>query len=63
MVQGSLNSNISILGEKLWPVAWNKKITSVIYEEMQKRKNDYFEKQKMCFFSCPRDHSNQKLGS
>ena len=30
MVQGSLNPNITFLGEKLWPGAWNKKITSVI---------------------------------
>ena len=30
MVQGSLNPNITILGEKLWPVAWNQKFTSVI---------------------------------
>ena len=30
MLQGSLNPNITFLGEKLWPVAWNKTITSVI---------------------------------
>ena len=27
MVQGSLNPNITFLGEKLWPLAWNKKFT------------------------------------
>ena len=26
MVQDSLNPNITFLGEKMWPVAWNKKI-------------------------------------
>ena len=31
MVQGSLNPNITFLGEKLLPLAWNKKITSIIY--------------------------------
>ena len=30
MVQGSLNPNITFLGGKLWPVAWNQKNTSVI---------------------------------
>ena len=30
MVQGSLNPNITFLGEKLWPVAWNQTFTSVI---------------------------------
>ena len=30
----------------------------------EKRKNENFEKQKNCFFfSCPKDHSTQKLGS
>jgi len=29
-VQGSLNPNITFLGEKLWSVAWNKKNTNVI---------------------------------
>ena len=32
MVQGSLNPNITIIGEKLWPEAWNKKIL-VLYKE------------------------------
>ena len=30
MVQGSLNPNIIFLHEKLWPVAWKQKNTSVI---------------------------------
>ena len=30
MVQGSLNPNIIFLHEKLWPVAWKHKFTSVI---------------------------------
>ena len=30
MVQGSLNPNITFLGEKLWPVAWNQTFTSCI---------------------------------
>ena len=30
MIQGSINANITFLGEKLFPVAWNKKNTSVI---------------------------------
>ena len=30
IVQGSLNPIITFLGEKLWPVAWNQKFTSVI---------------------------------
>ena len=29
MVQGSLNPNITFLGEKPWPVAWKKEFTSV----------------------------------
>ena len=30
----------------------------------KERKNENFEKQKkLCFFSCPKDHSTQKLGS
>ena len=29
-VQGFLNPNITFLGEKMWHVAWNQKITSVI---------------------------------
>ena len=35
MVQGSLNPNITFLGEKLWPVAWKKYIKKilVLYEE------------------------------
>ena len=40
MVQGSLNPNITILGEKLWPKAWNQKFTSVILGVGQK--NDMF---------------------
>ena len=36
MVQGSLNPNITFLGEKLWPVAWNQKFTSVIYGKKSK---------------------------
>ena len=38
MVQGYINPNITFLGEKLWLVAWNKKITSVI---RKKSKNAY----------------------
>ena len=63
MVQGSLNPNITILGEKLWPEAWNQKFTSVI--EGKKSKNAYKKRKnekKYVFFSCPKDHSTQKLG-
>ena len=31
IVQGSLNPNITFLGEKLWPVAWKQTFTSVIF--------------------------------
>ena len=30
MVKGSLNQNITFLGAKLWPGAWNQKCTIVI---------------------------------
>ena len=30
MVQGSLNPNITFLGEKLWMVAWKQKFTGFI---------------------------------
>ena len=63
MVQGSLNPNITFLGEKLWPAAWNKKFTSVIYggkSENANRNREY--KNKCVSFSCPKDHSTQKLG-
>ena len=69
MVQGSLDPNITFLGEKLWPVAWNKKFTSIIQGKKsknayKKRKNENFEKQKNAFFfSYPKDHLTQKLGS
>ena len=72
MVQGSLYPNITFLGEKLWPVAWNKKkillllLYKVKMKEMliKKRKNENFEEKKCGFvFSCPKDHSTQKLGS
>ena len=53
----SLNPNITILGEKLWPVAWNKKNTSVIwYKEKKsintykKPKNQNVKNKKMCLF-------------
>ena len=36
MVQGSLNPNITFLDEKLWPVAWNQKYTSVSEIEIEK---------------------------
>ena len=36
VVQGSLNPNITFLGEKLWPVAWNQKCTSVIWGKNRK---------------------------
>ena len=51
MVQVSLNPNMTFLGERLWPVAWNKKLL-VLYKEKKhekyhkKRKNENFEKQK-----------------
>ena len=35
-VQGSLNPNITFLGEKLWLVARNQKITSIIYGKNRK---------------------------
>ena len=55
VVTGSLSPNITFLGEKLGPVAWNKKIL-VLYKEniknaYKKRKNWYFEKQKNAFLS------------
>ena len=59
MLQGSLNLNITFLGEKLWPVAWNKKLTSITYGKQSKnaykrRKNENLEKQKDAgFFSHP----------
>ena len=37
MVQGSLNPNITFLSEKLWPVAWNKKLL-VLYKEKNTKK-------------------------
>ena len=55
MVQGSLNPNITNLGEKLWPEAWNQKFTSYIRKKSKnaykKRKNENFEKQKNEFLS------------
>ena len=45
MVQGSPNPNITFLGEKLWPVAWNKKIYNCYITKKSKRKNVNLEKQ------------------
>ena len=51
-----LNENKRKLGEKLWPVAWTKKLL-VLYKEKKmknaykKRKNENFEKQKNVFLS------------
>ena len=55
MVHGSLNPNIKFLDEKLWPVAWNKKFTSVYIRKKsknayKKRNNENFVKQKIAFF-------------
>ena len=54
-------------GEKLWPVAWNKKLL-VLYKEKKsqnaykKRKNENFEKQKkMCFFLMSQGSLNPKI--
>ena len=50
MVQGSLNPNVTFLGEKLWTVAWEQ-ILLVLYKGQKskykaniKRKNENFEK-------------------
>ena len=58
MVKGPLNRirNNTSLGERLWPVAWNQKFTSVKQgnkskNAYKKRKNENFEKQKNAFFS------------
>ena len=65
-VQGSLNPNITFLGDKLWPVAW-KKQQQVLYEEKsrknsyKKHKNENFEKQKMCFFLMSQESLNPKI--
>ena len=61
MLQGSLNTNIIFLGEKLWPVAWNKRFASVIQGQNRKKayksvKMTISKNKKMRFFSCPRDH-------
>ena len=52
MVQSSLNQIITFLGEKLWPVAWNKKFTKCYIRKKskgknanKKHKNENFEKQ------------------
>ena len=56
MVQASLNPNITFLGEKLWPVAWNQKFTSVIQGKKRKNANKKRKKMKIskksAFFSC-----------
>ena len=60
MVYGSLDPNITILGEKLWPEYIRKKSKNAY----KKRENENFQKQKKnVFFSCPKDHSTQNLGS
>ena len=54
MVKGSLNPNITSIGEKLWPVAWKQKFTSVIEEKKWKIaiksvKMKILKNKKMCF--------------
>ena len=49
MIQGSLNPNITLLGEKLCPVAWNQKkyycyIKKKLKNANKTRKNENFEK-------------------
>ena len=51
MVHGSLNPNITILGEKLWPGAWKNLLLALYKEKIEKwRKNENFEKQKNVLF-------------
>ena len=69
MVQGSLNPNITFLGQKLWPLAWNKKIL-VLYKGKKSKNGNKKGKMKISlnkktqkkkpFFSCSKDHSPQK---
>ena len=63
MVQGSLNENISFLGERLLPVAWNPKSTSVVLGKKTKNANKQRKIliSKKCSFS--KYHSPQNLGS
>ena len=68
MVQGSLNPNITFLGEKLWPVAWDKKFTCVIKGKNWKMpvksiKIKISTKKRCVSFSYTKGHSTQKLAS
>ena len=48
MIQGSLNPNITFLGEKLWPVVWNKKLLPLDHGGPEK-KFTYFQ------HNCPKN--------
>ena len=67
MVQGYINPNIIFIGEKLWLVAWNKKIL-VLYKEKNWKmpiKNEKNWKNKNIFFLILTSQGllKQKLGS
>ena len=60
--QGSLNSKISFLGQKVRSVARHNHKMGKNYHKMGKNGN--FEKQKKwVYFLCPKDPTTQKLGS
>ena len=66
MVKGPLNPNITSLTGKLIGNLKTKIYSCYIRgkstNDNKKRKNENFEKINV-FFSCPKDHSTQKLGS
>ena len=67
MVKGPINPKITSLGDKLWSVARKQKFTITIKGKNRKMSiksvKMKISKTKKCIsFSCPKDHSTQKLG-
>ena len=64
MEQGYINLNITFLSEKLWPVTWKQKFTSVLYGKNRKMQiknvKIRISKNKKYIFSCPKDYSVKK---
>ena len=66
MAQGSINPNITFLGEKLWPVAWNENLLVLYEEKIEKMpiksvKNIISKNKKSVFFLMSQGSFNPKI--
>ena len=59
MVQGYLKPNITFLGEKLWPVAWNKKMCFFLMSQGSFNPKIRFLGQKVCFVAHTDSHTQK----